>query len=87
MGKYRIEISSSAEKKLKRLPKKELLKIIEAIEVLSINPYPEGCRKLKGEDSTYRIKQGLYRIIYQVENSKLKVLVLKLGHRKDIYKN
>jgi mRNA interferase RelE/StbE len=47
---------------------------------------PEGCRKLKGEEDVYRVRKGNYRIIYEVTEKKLIVLVLKIGHRKDIYK-
>ncbi len=86
MASYKIEISSTAEKSLKKIPKKDILKIVEAIQVLSINPYPDGCRKLAGEESAYRIRQGDYRIIYEVEGKKLLILVLKIGHRRDIYK-
>lgn len=86
MANYRIEISSSAEKSLKKIPKKDINKIIESIQVLAINPYPDGCRKLAGEENTFRIRQGHYRIIYEVEGKKLLILILKIGHRKDIYR-
>ena len=87
MANYRIEFSSTAEKALKKIPKKDLIKIIESIQILAINPFPEGCRKLSSEEGTYRIRQGTYRIIYEVEGKNLKVLILKIGHRKDIYRN
>lgn len=87
MANYRIEISATAEKVLKKIPKKDLTKIVESIQVLAINPFPEGCRKLAGEECTYRIRQGNYRIIYEIVGKKLKVLILKIGHRKDIYRN
>lgn len=86
MAKYKIEISASAEKSLKKVPKKEILKIIEAIQILAISPFPEGCRKLRGEEAVYRVRQGNYRIIYEIIDEKLIVLVLKIGHRKDVYK-
>ena len=82
MANYNIEITSTAEKSLK----KYLKKIVEAIQVLAISPFPEGCRKLKGGEDVYRVRQGNYRIIYEVIDKKLIVLVLKIGHRKDIYK-
>lgn len=85
MGNYRIEVSSTAEKTLKKIPKNQILKIIQSIQTLAIQPYPDGCRKLKGEENTYRIRQGNYRIIYEVINKRLLILVLKVGHRKDIY--
>lgn len=87
MANYKIEISSTAEKSLKKIPKKDLAKIVESIQILAVNPYPEGCRKLSGEECAYRIRQGNYRIIYEVEGEKLIILVLKIGHRKDIYRN
>lgn len=87
MANYKIEISSTAEKSLKKIAKKDLVKIIETIQVLSIKPYPEGCRKLAGEDGVYRIRQGDYRIIYEVKGKKLLILVLKIGHRKDVYRS
>lgn len=86
MANYKIEISSTAEKSLKKITKKELLKIVEAIQILSINPFPEGCRKLAGEEGTYRIRQGDYRIIYEIEGKKLLILILKIGHRKNVYR-
>lgn len=86
MANYKIEITASAEKSLKKIPKKDLEKVVEAIQVLAISPFPSGCRKLKGEEDVYRVRQGNYRIIYEVIDSKLIVLVLKIGHRKDIYK-
>lgn len=86
MANYKIEISSTAEKSLKKIPKKDLLKVVQSIQQLAIVPFPEGCRKLKGAEDVYRIRQGNYRIIYEVVNKKLTILVLKIGRRKDIYK-
>ena len=86
MANYRIEISSTAEKSLKKIPKKDITKIIEAIQILAINPYPDNSRKLAGEENAFRIRQGNYRIIYEVLGKKLLILILKIGHRKDIYR-
>lgn len=86
MANYKVEITTSAEKSLKKIPKKDIAKIVEAIQILAISPFPEGCRKLKGEEDVYRVRQGNYRIIYEVVENKLIILVLKIGHRKDIYK-
>mgnify|MGYP003948256825 CR=1 FL=1 len=87
MANYKIKITATAEKFLKKIPKKDLQKVIETIQVLAISPFPDGCRKLRGEEDFYRVRQGNYRIIYEVIDNKLIVLVLKIGHRKDIYKN
>ena len=86
MANYKIEITASAEKSLKKIPKRDIEKVVAAIQVLAISPYPSGHRKLKGEEDVYRVRQGNYRIIYEVTDYKLIVLVLKIGHRKDIYK-
>lgn len=86
MANYKIEISSTAEKTLRKIPKKDLGKVIETIQILSINPYPPGCRKLSGEDGVYRVRQGNYRIIYEVDDQKITIFVLKIGHRSDVYK-
>lgn len=86
MANYRIEISSSAERSLKKIPQRDISKIIEAIQILAINPYPDNCRKLAGEENAFRIRQGNYRIIYEVLGKKLLILILKIGHRKDVYR-
>ncbi len=86
MASFKIEVSKSVIKKLKTLPIKDVKKIVSSIQSLAINPYPDGCRKLTGELATYRVRQGNYRIIYEIENGKMRILILKVGHRKDIYK-
>lgn len=86
MAKYKIEVARSAEKALKRLPKTVLGSIVSALVNLEINPYPAGCRKLTGEVSSYRIRVGVYRIVYEVHDNLILVKVLKIGHRKDVYR-
>lgn len=86
MANYSIQVSSSAEKSLKKLPKGDLLKVTQMIQKLAIDPFPKGCRKLQGEEDVFRVRWGTYRVIYQVEGKKLIVLILKIGHRKDIYR-
>ncbi|MES2769187.1 MAG: type II toxin-antitoxin system RelE/ParE family toxin [Bdellovibrionota bacterium] len=86
MEKFKIEISSTAEKALKKIPKKDLVRIVSLIQTLAINPFPSGCKKLSGEEETFRIRQGNYRIIYEIRKNKLLILILKIGHRKEIYR-
>lgn len=86
MASYRIEISRSAEKALFKLPKKILPKVIAALKGLEFDPYPTGCRKLSGEQNTFRIRVSNYRIIYEVFEKRILIKVLKIGHRKDIYR-
>ena len=84
MGKYRIYIKPTAVKELQRIPKKDVTRIIEKVRGLSSDPRPPGCEKLSLEEK-YRIRQGKYRIIYAIEEDKLVILVIKIGHRKDVY--
>ena len=86
MGKYKVLISSSAEKSLKKIPKKDVQHIVVAMERLAMHPFPVGSRKLSGYEKIFRIRIGKYRVIYEVEGQKLLILVLKIGHRKDIYR-
>ena len=85
MVKYKIYIKPSAEKELKKVPKKVLQKIVGRIIRLSLNPRPFGCEKLSYKEK-YRIRQGNYRIVYSIEDEKLFVIVVKVGHRRDVYK-
>ncbi|MBI3016519.1 MAG: type II toxin-antitoxin system RelE/ParE family toxin [Deltaproteobacteria bacterium] len=86
MEKYKVVISSSAEKSLKKIPKKDVQYIIVAMERLAVHPFPVGARKLSGYEKIFRIRIGKYRVIYEVEGQELLILVLKIGHRKDIYR-
>jgi len=83
--KYDIVIKKSALKELIKIPKKDLKKIILKIKSLSINLRPIGCEKCTGIDR-YRIRQGYYRILYTIKEQILTVYVVKIGHRKDIYR-
>ena len=85
MGKYKIYIKPTAVKELQKIPKRDVSKIIDKIRSLSSNPRPPGCEKLSA-DEKYRVRQGRYRIIYSIEDGKLVVLVIKIGHRKDVYR-
>lgn len=86
MEKYKITVSNSAEKILLRLSKEVVPRIVKAIQALAVNPYPVGCRKLSGEEHAYRIRVQNYRIIYEVHHAEIEIKVLKIGHRKDIYR-
>lgn len=86
-SKYHVEISSSAEKFFRKLPQKDLIRITSAILALRDDPYPVGCVKLSGEENCYRIRIGNYRIVYEMLAKKLLILILKIGHRKDVYRH
>lgn len=83
--KYVVLIERYAQKQIMRLDKKVVPSIKAAIADLANNPRPYGYKKLKGEDA-YRIRVGDYRVIYEIEDDKIIVTVVSVGHRKDIYK-
>ncbi len=86
---YQLEISPAAQRDLKKLAKQPgttLQRIRDVIDELETDPRPHGVKKLQGEENLYRIRVGDYRIIYSIEEKKLIVLVIRIGHRRDIYK-
>jgi mRNA interferase RelE/StbE len=85
MAEYKIFFKKSVEKDFKIIPKKNLKKILDRIETLSENPRPPGCEKLTGQQR-YRLRQGRYRILYSIQDDELTVWVVKVGHRRDIYR-
>ncbi len=86
MENYRIVIKKSAAKEIERIEKKDRIRIIEKIRSLAEDPHPVGSKKLSGQEK-YRIRQGNYRILYQVIDDELIIHVVKVGHRRDIYSN
>ena len=82
---YTIEFSHRARRQFKDLPKQVQVRLKTRIDALSENPRPRGVEKLKGEDDLYRIRIGDYRVIYQVKDKALIVLIVKLGDRKEVY--
>lgn len=83
---YSVEVTPHAEFQIKALPKKEQAKILKRAYKLAEEPRPAGVKKLKGTDSLYRIRQGDWRIVYTIEDDRLLILVVKVGHRKDVYR-
>ncbi|MBI5599268.1 MAG: type II toxin-antitoxin system RelE/ParE family toxin [Deltaproteobacteria bacterium] len=86
MASYRIEWKSSAERDLRNIDKQDIPRLIEAVEELANNPFSHQCRKLEGVESSYRIRVGNYRIIYQVDTTKKSVTIFHVRHRKDVYR-
>lgn len=85
MEKYSITFKKSVAKDFKTLPKSDVKKILAKIESLAEDPRREGAIKLSGLN-LYRVRQGLYRIIYEIRDNELVVQVIKVGHRSDVYK-
>jgi len=83
--KYKVSIKRSVVKEIEAIPqKKERQRIIRRIGQLAEDPRPPGSKKLSGNDK-YRLRQGSYRIVYSIEDKELIVIVVKVGHRKDVY--
>ena len=82
---YRIEVTPRARKDLKALPKRERQRVAEQIDNLKVDPRPTGCRKLKGREDFFRIRVGNYRVVYQIENEVLLIIIVRVGDRKEIY--
>ena len=84
---YTVEVSRPAEKFLRALTDKKLYRRLrEALDALEANPRPVNCAKLQGEEELYRIRVGDYRIIYQIQDQRLILLVVQIGHRRQIYR-
>ena len=86
MAKYEISVKKSALKELNGIPQKELHKILKKIKALSSNPRPQGSQKLSHREQ-YRFRQGDYRIVYSIRDDDLAVHIIKVGHRKEIYRS
>jgi mRNA interferase RelE/StbE len=86
MVSYKIELSSTAEKQIKKLQKDDQVRVMRSALGLSRDPRPHGCRKMKGFDNIYRIRVGVFRVIYSVEEKRIVVVILKVGHKKDVYR-
>ena len=84
---YEVVFKKSAAKELQSLPKKVQQKIIDAVQLLSLNPHTEilQIKKMKGAESLYRIRIQDYRVIYLIEKQIIKITIIKIGHRKEIY--
>jgi mRNA interferase RelE/StbE len=85
MAEYRVFFKKSVEKDFGSIPKKDVKRILNRIKTLEDNPRPAGCENLAGQER-YRLRQGRYRIVYSMRDKELTVWVVRVGHRKDIYR-
>ena len=86
MANYNLVFKKSVAKDLRNIPNKDVKRILNCINSLRENPRANGCIKLSGKE-LYRIGQGVYRIVYQIKDSDLVVLVIKIAHRSSVYSN
>lgn len=84
MASFEIRFKESVSKDLRHLPNKDVKRILQRIEALRNDPRPAGCDKLSTKER-YRVRQGVYRIIYEVRDNELVVIVVKVGHRREVY--
>ena len=85
MAQYRVIIRKSVSKDMRGIPKTDARRIVAAIESLADAPRPQGAKKLSGQER-YRIRQGNYRILYEIEDDRLIVCVVRVGDRRDVYR-
>ena len=87
MASYRIEVSATAEKQLRKLRREDQIRVLRAIQPLATEPTPPGSRKIRGYDDVFRIRVGTYRVLYRVVGRRLLIIILKIGHRREIYRS
>lgn len=85
MASYRIEIKRTAAKELAQVPPKDRGRIVSRVQALADDPRPAGAEKLSGQER-YRVRQGDHRILYEIEDDILRVVVVKIGHRRNVYR-
>ena len=85
MTKFRLSFKASVAKDLRQIPKRDVQSILKRIEGLADDPRPSGSEKLSGQER-FRVRQGAYRIVYEIQDQALVVMVVKIGHRRDVYR-
>lgn len=85
-GQYRVRFSPAAARQLRKLDPEARRRVQAAIELLAANPRPGGAKKLVGGAGEWRVRTGNYRIVYEVHDEVMVVLLLAVGHRRDIYR-
>ena len=83
---YSLDFRPSALKSLERIARPDQVRLAKAIEGLRTNPHPPAAKKLSGEHEWWRLRVGDYRVIYAIEKQRLVILVLKIGHRREVYR-
>jgi len=86
MASYKLVIKKSVAKDLRNIPNKDVKRILKCIDLLREDPRADGCIKLSDQER-YQVRQGLYRIIYKIQDSKLIIVVVKVAHRSKVYKS
>jgi mRNA interferase RelE/StbE len=87
MASFRIELSATAEKQIRKLRRADQIRVLRAIQSLATDPAPPGSRKIRGYPDVFRIRAGTFRILYRVQGRRLIIIILKVGHRREIYRS
>lgn len=85
MEKYRVLVRKSVSKDLDRITKKDMRRVVKAMRALSDDPRPPQSKKLSG-DEKYRLRCGAYRIIYEIQDEQLVICIVRIRHRRDVYR-
>ena len=85
MTVYKIFFKRSVSKDLMKIPKNDVRKNLSKISSLAENPRPVGCEKLSGQEK-YRLRQGVYRILYSIQENELTIWIVKIAHRREVYR-
>jgi len=85
VARYSLRFRASVAKDLRNIPKRDVTRILRRIERLTDDPRPRGCEKLSGQEC-YRVRQGQYRILYEIKDDILIVTVVKVRHRREVYR-
>ena len=86
MARYELRVKASVAKDLRGIPRTDVQRIVKRMDALRGNPRPPGCEKLGGAE-LYRVRQGVYRIVYEIDDEWIVVLVVRVGHRGDVYRD
>ena len=86
MASYSLAFKKSVAKDLRSIPSQDVKRILERIDLLVQSPKADGCIKLSGQER-YRVRLGVYRVIYEIQDSELIILVVKIAHRSNVYKS
>ena len=85
MASYKLTFKKSVAKDFRSIPQHDVSRILKRIEALADDPRPMGCEKLSGQER-FRIRQGVYRIVYEIQDGELVIVVVKVGHRREVYR-
>jgi mRNA interferase RelE/StbE len=85
MVNYRLTFKKSVPKDFRLIPKDDVRRILKRIEALADDPHPMGCEKMSGQER-FRVRQNVYRIVYEIQDEELVIVVVKVGHRREVYR-